>query len=347
MRALTELTDQELADAVAELGGKPFQVRQVSHWLWKHGVTAIDAMQNVPTRLREGLAARFRVRAGELAQVDEAEDGTQKLLVRWADGETVECVIIPDGERTTLCVSSQVGCPVACVFCASGMFGVRRNLTPGEIAEQVLLARARLPADRALTNLVVMGMGEPMLNLDGLLPALQRIHDPQGIGMGARRITVSTSGYPRQMERFAAADPSYNLAVSLHAADDELRKRLVPTATAPVREIVAAAHRYFGQKGREVTYEVVLLEGVNDRPQDALAMVEALGALPCTVNLIPWNPVVEIARDRGLRRPSVPRVDAFADALRQGDLKVTVRRQRGADRSAACGQLRLRQLTGT
>jgi 23S rRNA (adenine2503-C2)-methyltransferase len=342
MRALTELTDQELADAVAELGGKPFQVRQVSHWLWKHGVTAIDAMQNVPTRLREGLAARFRVRAGELAQVDEAEDGTQKLLVRWADGETVECVIIPDGERTTLCVSSQVGCPVACVFCASGMFGVRRNLTPGEIAEQVLLARARLPADRALTNLVVMGMGEPMLNLDGLLPALQRIHDPQGIGMGARRITVSTSGYPRQMERFAAADPSYNLAVSLHAADDELRKRLVPTATAPVREIVAAAHRYFGQKGREVTYEVVLLEGVNDRPQDAQAMVEALGALPCTVNLIPWNPVEEIARDRGLRRPSVPRVDAFADALRQGDLKVTVRRQRGADRSAACGQLRLR-----
>jgi 23S rRNA (adenine2503-C2)-methyltransferase len=342
MRALTELTDQELADAVAELGGKPFQARQASHWLWKHGVTAIDAMNNVPTRLREGLAARFRVRAGELAQVDEAEDGTQKLLVRWADGETVECVIIPDGERTTLCVSSQVGCPVACVFCASGMFGVRRNLTPGEIAEQVLLARARLPADRALTNLVVMGMGEPMLNLDGLLPALQRIHDPQGIGMGARRITVSTSGYPRQMERFAAADPSYNLAVSLHAADDELRKRLVPTATAPVREIVAAAHRYFGQKGREVTYEVVLLEGVNDRPQDAQAMVEALGALPCTVNLIPWNPVEEIARDRGLRRPSVPRVDAFADALRQGDLKVTVRRQRGADRSAACGQLRLR-----
>ncbi|MFN6195842.1 MAG: 23S rRNA (adenine(2503)-C(2))-methyltransferase RlmN, partial [Planctomycetota bacterium] len=310
--------------------------------LWKHGVASFDAMHNVPARLREGLAARFRVRAGELAQVDEAEDGTQKLLVRWADGETVECVIIPDGERTTLCVSSQVGCPVACVFCASGMFGVRRNLTPGEIAEQVLLARSRLPADRALTNLVVMGMGEPMLNLDGLLPALQRIHDPQGIGMGARRITVSTSGYPRQMERFAAADPSYNLAVSLHAADDELRKRLVPTATAPVREIVAAAHRYFGQKGREVTYEVVLLEGVNDRPQDAQAMVEALGALPCTVNLIPWNPVEEIARDRGLRRPSVPRVDAFADALRQGGLKVTVRRQRGADRSAACGQLRLR-----
>jgi 23S rRNA (adenine2503-C2)-methyltransferase len=264
--------------------------------------------------------------------------------VRWRDGETVECVIIPDGERTTLCVSTQVGCPVACVFCASGMFGVRRNLTGGEIAEQVLLANSRLPAGRKLTNLVVMGMGEPMLNLDALLPALQRIHDAEGIGMGARRITVSTSGYPRQMERFAAADPSYNLAVSLHAADDALRKRLVPTATAPVREIVTAAHRYFGQKGREVTYEVVLLEGVNDRPDDAVALVDTLGALPCTVNLIPWNPVAEIAAAKGLRRPAPPRVDAFADALRNGGLKVTVRRQRGADRSAASGQLRLRQL---
>lgn len=344
MRALTELTDAEVLEAVTARGGQAFQARQVSHWVWKHGVTDFAAMRNVPQRLREALAADFTVRAGELAKGDDAEDGTQKLLVRWTDGETVECVIIPDGERTTLCVSSQVGCPVACVFCASGMFGVRRNLTAGEIAEQVLLARSRLPADRTLTNLVVMGMGEPMLNLDGLLPALQRIHDAQGIGMGARRITVSTSGYPRQMERFAAADPSYNLAVSLHAADDTLRKQLVPTASAPVRDIVAAAHRYFGQKGREVTYEIVLLEGRNDRPQDAQALVETLGALPCTVNLIPWNPVDELARDRGLRRPSSPRVDSFADALRQGGLKVTVRRQRGADRSAACGQLRLRHL---
>lgn len=344
MRALTELTDAELAAAVSAAGGQPFQARQVGHWLWKHGVADVEAMRNVPAKLRQALAQAHPVRAGALARVDDADDGTQKLLVRWRDGETVECVIIPDGERTTLCVSSQVGCPVACVFCASGMFGVRRNLTAGEIAEQVLLAKAQLPPGRTLTNLVVMGMGEPMLNLDALLPALQRIHDPEGIGMGARRITVSTSGYPRQMERFAAADPSYNLAVSLHAADDTLRKRLVPTATAPVREIVVAAHRYFGQKGREVTYEVVLLEGVNDRPQDAAAMVEALGALPCTVNLIPWNPVEEIAHDKGLRRPAPARVDAFADALRQGGVKVTVRRQRGADRSAACGQLRLRHL---
>ena len=317
----------------------------MSHWVWKHGVTDFAAMRNVPARLRQDLATAFTVRSTQVAKRDLADDGTQKLLLALADGETIECVLIPDGDRTTLCVSTQVGCPVACVFCASGLFGVRRNLTAGEIAEQVLVARAELPADRSITNLVVMGMGEPMLNLDALLPALQRIHAADGIGMGARRITVSTSGYPRQMERFAAADPSYNLAVSLHAADDTLRKQLVPTASTPVREIVAAAHRYFGQKGREVTYEVVLLEGRNDRPQDAEAMVETLGALPCTVNLIPWNPVEEIAAQRGLRRPGTARVDAFAELLRSGGLKVTVRRQRGADRSAACGQLRLRTQT--
>jgi len=344
MATLTDLSDAALAEVVAAAGGKPFQARQVSHWLWRHGVTSFEAMRNVPQALRSALAAQHTLRHASIDKVDDADDGTQKLLLRLADGEAVECVIIPDGDRTTLCVSTQVGCPVACVFCASGMFGVRRNLTNGEIAEQVLVAKSRLPAERRLTNLVVMGMGEPMLNLDNLLPALARIHDSDGIDMGARRITVSTSGYPRQMERFAAADPSYNLAVSLHAADDTLRKQLVPTAAAPVRDIVAAAHRYFGQKGREVTYEVVLLEGTNDRPQDATAMVDVLGALPCTVNLIPWNPVDEIANARGLRRPSPARVDAFADLLRRGGLNVTVRRQRGADRSAACGQLRLREL---
>ena len=343
--ALTDLDDDRLQQLVVELGGKPFQARQVSHWIWKHGVEAFDGMRNVPQRLRDALASGHTLRATRLLKAELADDGTEKLLLGLHDDDTVECVIIPDGDRTTLCISTQVGCPVGCVFCASGMFGVRRNLSAGEIAEQVLVARARLPEGRKLTNLVVMGMGEPMLNLDGLLPALQRIHDPDGIGLGARRITVSTSGYPRQMQRFAEADPSYNLAVSLHAADDQLRRELVPTATHTVAEIVAAAHAYCGQKGREVTYEVVLLEGKNDRRIDANAMVDALRCMPCTVNLIPWNPVDEIVARHGLQRPQSQRVDAFAETLRQGGLNVTVRRQRGADRSAACGQLRLREAT--
>ncbi|MEI6130134.1 MAG: 23S rRNA (adenine(2503)-C(2))-methyltransferase RlmN [Planctomycetota bacterium] len=339
--SLTELDDQTLLENVERLGGKSFQARQVSHWLYRHGASDYDGMRNLSPELRTALAAFAPVNSTKIATAELAADGTEKLLLLLADGETVECVIIPEGERTTLCVSSQVGCPVGCVFCASGMYGVKRNLTSGEIVEQVLHARRRLPAGRTLTNLVVMGMGEPMLNLAGLLPALARLHDANGIDMGARRITVSTSGYPQQMAQFAAADISYNLAVSLHAADDELRKRLVPTTKHSVREIVAAANSYFGQKGREVTFEVVLLEGLNDRPQDAAVMIDVLHALPCTVNLIPWNPVEELT-SRGLRRPASSREDTFAADLRRGGIKVTVRRQRGADKSAACGQLRIR-----
>lgn len=342
--ALTDLSDAELTDLITDLGAKPFQARQVSHWLWKHGVASFEQMRNVPQRLRAGLSERLPPQSTSLLKADLASDGTEKLLLRLHDNDTVECVIIPEGDRTTLCISTQVGCPVGCVFCASGMLGVRRNLTSGEIAEQVLVARERLAEGRRLTNLVVMGMGEPMLNLEGLLPALERIHDPDGINLGARRITVSTSGYPKQMARFAEADPSYNLAVSLHAADDELRKELVPTATHSVAEIVAAADEYFGKKSREVTYEVVLLAGKNDRRIDANKMVEVLRGLPCTVNLIPWNPVDEIVEQHGLQRPAAARVDAFAATLRQGGLNVTVRRQRGADQSAACGQLRLQAL---
>lgn len=341
MTALTELTDQALEQLVLELGGKPFQARQVGHWLYRQGAATADAMANVPVALRTALAARMPVRSATIAERELSEDGTEKLLLRLHDGETVECVLIPEGLRTTLCVSSQVGCPVACIFCASGLQGVRRNLTAGEIVSQVLCARDLLPEGRALTNLVVMGLGEPMLNLDNLLLALERIHDGKGIDLGARRITVSTSGLPRQMDRFGQAPHAYNLAVSLHAADDALRQRLVPTTKAPVREIVAAARRYQQKKGREVTFEVVLLEGVNDRPEDALVMAETVGGFPCTVNLIPWNPVDAIT---GLRRPTPQRVDAFAAALRRGGVNVTVRRQRGADKSAACGQLRLRGL---
>jgi 23S rRNA (adenine2503-C2)-methyltransferase len=343
--ALTDLDDSSLQQRVVACGGQPFQARQVAHWVFRHGVADYDGMKNVPRALKERLAAELPIRSSRVENADLAADGTEKLLVRLHDGQSVECVIIPDGERTTLCVSSQVGCPVGCVFCASGMFGVVRNLGAGEIVEQVLHAKARLQGDRTITNLVVMGMGEPMLNLPSLLPALKRLHDKDGIDMGARRITVSTSGYPRQMAEFAEADPSYNLAVSLHAADDDLRKQLVPTAKHPVREIVAAAGSYFAQKGREVTFEVVLLAHVNDRPQDAEALVDALGSMPCTVNLIPWNPVEELA-STGLRRPQAAAVDAFAESLRAGGLKVTVRRQRGADQSAACGQLRLRDLRG-
>jgi len=340
---LTDLDDVRLVEHVVALGGQPFQARQVAHWLYRHGAQAWEECHNLPGALRAALASKLPLRSTQVVQADVADDDTTKFLVRLWDGEHIEMVLIPDGERTTLCVSSQAGCPVACVFCASGLDGVRRNLSPGEIVEQVLHARAHLarrdPA-APLTNLVVMGMGEPMLNLDNLLAALARIHDPDGIGLGARRITVSTSGYPERIARLAESEAAYNLAISLHAGDDELRRRLVPTARHTVAELMAAARAYFARKGREVTFEVVLLAGVNDRPADAAALAAAVGDLPCTINLIPWNPVEAIA---GLQRPTEAAVATFAAALSARGMKVTVRRQRGAERSAACGQLRLQR----
>lgn len=337
--ALTDLDDHALTAHVVAHGGQPFQARQLAHWVYRHGAATFAQCRNLPRQLRDSLQRSLPVRGSVVAAVDTAADGTRKALVRLADREQIEMVLIPDGERTTLCVSTQAGCPVGCVFCASGLAGVRRNLSAGEIVEQVLHARDLLLEGRQLTNLVVMGMGEPMLNLDNLLAALTRIHDPAGIDFGARRITVSTSGYPDRIRRFADAEHAYNLAISLHAADATLRRRLVPTARHAPEELVAAARDYFARKKREVTFEVVLLAGVNDRPADAAAMIRLLRGFPCTVNLIPWNPVDEIAE---LAPPTAAAVDSFADTLRTGGLNVTVRRQRGADRSAACGQLRLR-----
>jgi len=336
--SVTSLTDAELEELVREHGGKPFQARQLAHWVYRHGASSFDECRNLPKQLRDALATSTSLLSSSVAQAERSDDGTDKLLVRLSDGESIECVAIPDNDRLTVCISTQVGCPVGCVFCASGLDGVRRNLTAGEIVEQVLHVRRHVGSDRRLTNVVVMGLGEPLLNMPALLPALERLHDPAGINLGARRITVSTSGYPEHIGRLADAPHPYQLAVSLHAADDDLRRRLVPTAKATVREIVGAAARYGKVRGREVTFEVVLLKDVNDRPRDAELLARCLDGVRATVNLIAWNPV---ARIPDLQRPSRHQVDAFAERLRDRDLKVTVRRQRGADRSAACGQLRL------
>ncbi len=336
--ALTERDDGQVLELIRKHGGKDFQARQISHWLYRHGAKSWEDCRNLPKPLLGSLAAEHSLRSCQLGTVDISRDGTRKMLVQLSDGEAVEAVLIPEGRRQTLCLSTQVGCPVGCVFCASGLDGLRRNLTRGEILEQVMLARELLPRGSKLTNLVVMGMGEPMLNLDELLPALARIHDPEGINLGARRITVSSSGYPKMIDRFAETEPAYNLAISLHAADEDLRRELVPHARCSVAELLASARRYFERKGREVTFEVVLLGGRNDRIEDARAMIAALDGFPCTVNLIPWNPVDRIA---GLQRPSEASAENFAERLRAGGLNVTLRRQRGADRSAACGQLRL------
>lgn len=338
--ALSELSDAQLIAVVARHGGKTYQAGQIAHWLYHHGARDLEACRNLPKSLLDAIGAQRSLRACRLDSSQRSVDGSTKMLIRLGDGELIESVLIPEGRRQTLCLSTQVGCPVGCIFCASGLNGVRRNLSRGEIIEQVLLARELLPPGAKLTNIVVMGMGEPMLNLAELLPALERIGDPKGINLGARRITVSTSGFPDRIDRFARTEHAYNLAISLHAADEELRRQLIPNTQCSVDELIASARRYLERKGREVTFEVVLLAGCNDRPKDASALIAALRNLQCTVNLIPWNPVDSI---QGLGRPSAQATEAFADRLRISGLKVTLRRQRGADRSAACGQLRLQE----
>ena len=343
MKTVTDCSDAELSELVQELSGQPFQARQLTQWVFKQGAKEYADCHNLPRGLRTDLERRLPLLGTRVTGREVSHDGTVKLLLTLHDDETIEIVLIPEGERTTLCVSTQVGCPVGCVFCASGLDGVRRNLTCGEIVEQVLHGQRELPAGRKLTNLVVMGIGEPMLNLDALLPALHRIHDKAGINLGARRITVSTAGFPEHMARFASEPYAYNLAVSLHAADDDVRRRLVPTARCTVDELVGAARRYFDTTGRRVTFEVVLLAEVNDRAKDADLLVRKLSNFPTQINLLPWNPVAQI---KDLARPSQKRVRAFADRLRAGGLNVTVRKQRGADRSAACGQLRIQARSG-
>ena len=351
-RPIRTLSRAELEALAIELGAKPFQARSLVQWVWQRGLLDLDEASDLPKALRQALAERFVGSGLEVVARSSAGDGTSKLLLRLHDGESVEMVLIPEGDRTTLCISSQVGCPVACVFCASGLLGVRRNLAAHEMIEQFVLARRELASGdasdvqpaRRLTNLVVMGLGEPMLNLDELLAALDAISspEPEGFGFSPRRITVSTSGYPERIRRFASCGKAYNLAISLHAAEPQLRKELVPTATSSPEELVDAARDWFATTGREATFEIVLLQGVNDRVEHARSLAALLRGVRCSVNLLPWNRVEGTAMP--LATPRDDEVERFRAVLEESGINVTWRRRRGADRDAACGQLRLREL---
>ncbi len=333
------LSREELAELGQELGMKPFQLRQLTQWVFEKGLLDVEGASNLSKALRARLAERIHFSSHKVLQRAPSSDGSTKLLLSLEDEERIEMVLIPEGERCTLCISSQVGCPVACVFCASGLFGVRRNLAAHEMVEQFARAREELGKERPLTNLVVMGLGEPMLNLESLLSALARISDPEALAFSPRRITVSTAGYPHRIRAFAERGRGYELAVSLHAADPSLRKQLVPTAKHEPQELVQAAQYYHRVTGREPTFEYVLLAEKNDGELQARELVTLLGKVQCKVNLIPWNPVPELVGE--LQSPSEERVHRFEDFLRHGGLKVTTRRHRGRDKDAACGQLRL------
>ncbi|MGE3778354.1 MAG: 23S rRNA (adenine(2503)-C(2))-methyltransferase RlmN, partial [Pirellulaceae bacterium] len=277
MNHLLDWSRETLEAWLAEHGQPTFRLRQIRRWLFATRARNWEEMTDLPTQLREDLGAHFTWWSSRVARHQQAPDGTEKLLLDLHDGGRIECVLLRDGVRRTICISTQVGCAMGCVFCASGLDGVDRNLTTGEILEQMLLLLRLLPAEERLSHIVVMGMGEPLANLDRLLPALALASSKEGLGISARRITISTVGLPPAIERLCAEQAKYHLAVSLHAADDELRNRLVPVnRRIGLQAVLAAADRYFETSGRRLTFEYVLLKGINDRPEDARRLAALL-----------------------------------------------------------------------
>ncbi len=334
--AIKNLSPDELRAWLAEHGEPAFRLRQLHEWLYGKWAVDFAEMSSLSGRLREQLATAFTAFSLTLVETQVADDDTRKFLFRLADGESIETVLIRAPERLTVCVSTQVGCPVGCSFCASGRGGFVRNLRRGEIVDQII--HACREAGRKVTNVVVMGMGEPLLNLGDLLPALEAVGDSERLGLGARQITISTSGIPAGIRQLADCGRPWNLALSLHGTTDEQRARLIPpTHRARLAEILEACHYYRQQTKRMVTLEYALIAGSNDALQDAAAVAELARALRAKVNLIPCNPV-----GPGQRAPAGERVRAFLRELTGRGVQATIRQRKGDQIQAACGQLRRR-----
>jgi len=336
--ALTDLSLPEWS-ALAELPGSQRWIPgSVRAWLYRRGARTLDDMSDLSRKLRGEIGARWTVRLGQLESGHESEDGTLGLVTRLWDGQLIESVSIPGERRHTLCISSQVGCAVACRFCASGIGGVVRNLSQGEILEQILVAREARPDD-PFSNYVFMGSGEPTHNLANVLAAIRMMTDPEGLDIGARRITVSTVGNPQAVGKLAEVEIPFNLALSVHMPTDEGRVALMPgLGKSDLAATLAAALGRFDRTGRRITIEVVVIAGVNDRDEDARAFARLLSGLPFLINLIPWNPVEEF----DLHAPSPERLERIHGLLKRAGLAVTMRRPRGQDVGVACGQLRRR-----
>ena len=341
---LSGVTPEALAAWLAERTVPAYRARQVADAVWKGSVATIDEVRTLPAGLRADLEAAFRFDTVADTEWKEADGGlTEKALHRLADGALIESVLMHyparpgSRERHTLCISSQAGCAVGCPFCATGELGFGRDLDVAEIVDQVRLASRRLVGDgKRLTNIVFMGMGEPLLNLDRVLAAIEALNDRRRFGLGARHITVSTSGVVPGIRRLTGLGPQFTLAVSLHAARDPLRDVLVPLNRRwPVAEVVEAARDHSRTTGRRISYEVTMIGGVNDTAEDATAMADLLRGDHAHVNLIPMNPV---AHTPWTASP-MPVIEDFAATLRAAGIETTIRRNRGQEVGAACGQL--------
>lgn len=333
---------EEWAKWLTEQGERPFHAKQILEWIYHKGALEWDEMTNLSKPLREKLAAHLRFPVLEPVKVTESKDGeTFKFLWRLREGQFIESVLICSGARRTICVSSQVGCPARCAFCASGQQGFFRNLRPAEILEQVLrINRWLAPKGERISHVVFMGMGEPLKNYESVVKSIELISHPDLLNISQRRITLSTVGIVEGIRRLSSEGLKVNLVLSLHAPNQHIRKKIIPYARKyPLEEILAAMDEYAQKTKRDITYEYTLLAGINDHPDHALELAHLLHGKQCTVNLIPYNPVPGIR----LKRPDKKSIKAFRSVLYGSRIRNTCRYTKGEDIAAACGQLALQE----
>ena len=334
---LLDLLPAELEKLAESMGAPRYRGRQLAVWIYAKGITDIRAMSDLPKDFREALAERAEIAVPEIERRTPSQDGSQKLVLILADGARVQSVLMPDEDRLTLCVSTQVGCGFACAFCFTGTMGLQRNLSAGEIVGQVLAARATLAEGTRITHVVYMGMGEPLANYAATVKSLRLLTDPHALAFSPRRITVSTVGLVSGIEKLAKEDLKVNLAISLHATSNAIRDRIMPVNKGfAIEELLAACRRFPVAFRQRITFEYVLLDGVNDAAEDARRLVRLLKGIRAKVNLIPFNDW----EGSGFGRPPLPRILAFQSILLEHGVRATVRWSKGEDIGAACGQLR-------
>ncbi len=336
------LSKQQLQDFFVSIGDKPFRGTQVYEWLWNKGAHDFDEMTNISKETRAHLNDNFVINHIKVDQLQKSADGTIKNAVRLHDDLVVESVLIPTKKRTTACVSSQVGCSLDCSFCATARLKRMRNLNPDEIYDQVVAIdrESRLYHDKPLSNIVFMGMGEPLMNYKNVLESIEKITSDEGLGMSPKRITVSTSGVPKMIKKLADDEVKFHLAVSLHSAIQETREQIMPFAknfTLP--DLREALEYWYSKTNRKITYEYIVWKDINDKREDIDALVAFCKYVPCKVNLIEYNPI----DDGNFQQASSEATQSYIDSLERNRIPVTVRRSRGKDIDAACGQLANKQ----
>lgn len=332
------LSKEQLREFFVSQGDKAFRGNQVYEWLWQKSAHSFDGMTNISKETRAMLEANFVINHIKVDQMQRSNDGTIKNAVRLHDGLVVESVLIPTATRTTACVSSQVGCSLDCKFCATARLKRMRNLNPDEIYDQVVAIdnESRLYFDRPLSNIVFMGMGEPLMNYNNVLKSIEKITSKDGLGMSPKRITVSTSGVPKMIKKMADDNVRFNLAVSLHSAIDEIRTSIMPfNSTFPLKDLRESLQYWYAKTKNRITYEYVVWQGINDTEKDVQALVDFCRFAPSKVNLIEYNPI----DDGEFQQATDDAIDLYKTTLEENGITVTIRRSRGKDIDAACGQL--------